>query len=89
MPRITRDVLANYQFGVGSQHVPDIDPADGQPRHDHDGQVKTREEALLAFVDPTTGHEVHVPLSDDARRELARQLTGGVVVAKPGDLRPV
>jgi hypothetical protein len=83
---VTRDLLANYHFGVGTHQVPDIDPVDGQVRHDSNGDVKTREETLLVFTDPTTGHEVHVPLGDDARRELARQLTGGIVVAAAGQI---
>jgi hypothetical protein len=81
MPFVGHNVLANYRFGVGTQQVPDVDPADGQQRFDAKGEPKMREETLLVFADPAGGHEVHVPLTDEARRELARQLNGGIIVA--------
>lgn len=86
MPFAGQNILANYRFGVGTQQVPDVDPKDGQPRFDANGDPKMREETLLVFADPTSDHEVHVPLTDEARRELARQLNGGIVVAGPGEI---
>lgn len=83
MPRATVDTLLGYQFGVQRTHQPQLG-ADGLVIHDSKGDPKTVEITLLVLADPHTGHQVHVPLPDEARVELARQLTGGLILAGNG-----
>ena len=82
--RKTTDELEGYAFNVVRGERPVVDPKDGQVVRDRDGQPRIEEATLIVFVDPQTAHTVIVPLSEVARLELIRQLTGGVVVANGG-----
>lgn len=81
MPRQTIDILTGYQFAVRSQQIARVDPKDGLPYHDANGTPQHDDITVIVLDDPTTGHQVQLPLTDDARRELARQLAGGIVLA--------
>lgn len=85
MPRFTQDRLLGYQFQVVVEHVPKADER-GNVIHNGNGEPKTEEMRTLVLQDPATGHQVAVPLSLDARDELVRQLTGGLIVPTGGSL---
>lgn len=86
MPRVTE--LAGYHFAVSDTQILDIDPETGQPRM-IDGQPQTVAAKQLIFFEPVRlgptqvamGDQVKVTLPDEAKTELVRLLTGGIVVA--------
>lgn len=80
MPRVTQERLLGYGFQVIKETVPQIDEGDGQIIHGANGQPKTTEETVIVFVDPVSAHRVDVPLSEEARGEMVKQLTGGIVL---------
>lgn len=86
MPRVTEEVLLGYQFAVTTRKVPDFDPKDGQPIFARDGEPKLVDQTFVVLMDPATGHKISIPLTDESRRELARQLSGGIVVATPAEV---
>lgn len=78
MPRITE--LQGYRFTVIETEIPNIDPADGQPRYDiTTGTVKLLKVKQIILFDQLGDH-VKITLPDEARQELVRQLTGDIVV---------
>lgn len=79
MPRVTKDELIGYHFTVGRGQMP-VGDERGVVRY-RSGDVKTQEVTLIVFTCPQTAHQIVVPLTEEARQELVRQLTGGVVVA--------
>lgn len=87
MPRI--EELAGWRFAVADTAALDIDPDTGQPRLDDTGQPQTIPAKLLVFFEPvesgpnqvTMGDQVKVMLTEDAKNELIRQLTGGIVIS--------
>jgi hypothetical protein len=91
MPRHIVEELQGYRFGVGQREVPDVG-ADGVQLFDRHGVPKTRTEWVVELVDlqPTHAHVIRIPLTDEAKAELVRQLTGGVALASqiPPNGRP-
>ena len=77
MPRVTE--LHGYRMAVTDTTIPEIDDKDGQVIHGMDGQPKLQQAKQIVFFDQL-GDQVKVTLPDDARQELVRLLTGGVIV---------
>ena len=86
MPRSVE--LQGYGFQVADVEMPHVDPKDGQVVFDGKGRPKMQQGKLLVFVDVRSGDQVRVPLSEDARAELVRQLTGGVTIARTVPVPP-
>ena len=71
-------------FAAYTEHLPVVGP-DGQVIHDAHGVPKTIEHLTLQFqhVNPVTGQPeliVRIPFAPEAKQELLRQITGGIVV---------
>lgn len=87
MPALKQETLIGYSFKVETEQVQEFDPKDGQPLHDGLGQPKMVEQWNLILIEAATGlHKVIVPLGDVQRRELIRQLSGGIHLASPVEL---
>ena len=71
--------LVAWGFGVQDTEIPDLD-AKGQPMPNGDGKPKMKPGKMLVLIDPQTGDQIRVRLSDEARRALVEQLSGGVVL---------
>jgi hypothetical protein len=91
MPRVITEELQGYRFGVGQREVPVTDEQGNPVFSGGAGGVKTRSEWIIEFVEqqPAHLHLIRVPLSDEAREELIRQLTGGIAVAKAMPQGPI
>ena len=84
--------MAGLKIGVHVQYVPDFGPADKfvpptlqvQENADAGGGKPTVPNALV-FVEPDGETHVYV-VSEQMRQQILRILTGGVIVAKPGDV---
>lgn len=83
MARQTVDTLLSYAFATQRKHEP-VRGEDGLVVHDGSGEPKTQELTILVFFDPQSGHQVHVPLTEEGRVNLARELTGGLILAANG-----
>lgn len=79
MPRLTE--LVGWGFAVQDWQTPVADE-NGQPTIGDGGQLQMAPGKLLVLIDPQTGEQIRIGLSEGARDELVRQLAGGVVVAK-------
>lgn len=76
MARITE--LVAHGFAVQDVEIPEVD-ANGQPVM-NGGGPKTRPGKMVVFIDSQTGDQTRVRLSPEARDEIVRQLTGGVLI---------
>ena len=77
MPRVTE--LQGYRMAVIDTTIPVVDEKDGQPVRGMDGQIKQQTCKQIILFDQL-GDTVKVTLPEDARQELVRLLTGGVIV---------
>jgi hypothetical protein len=75
--RITE--LVAWGFGVQDTEIPDVDDK-GQPVPNGNGQPKMKPGKMLVLIDPQNGEQIRVRLSDEARRALVEQLSGGVLI---------
>ena len=86
--RFTEERWVGVAFSARTEQLPLADPKDGQPLHNADGSPKTAEHTILTFthLNPFGQPEliVHVPFDQNAKQELLRQLTGGIVVPTNG-----
>lgn len=79
MARITE--LVGWGFAVQPIEIPDVDPKDGQPRHNGNGQLKTKAGKMLVRIDPA-GEQIRVALSQEAAAKLAAELNGGIEIPR-------
>jgi hypothetical protein len=69
MPRI--EILENFSMGA----------VKGQEIEERDGETTAVETWTLIFVDRQTGDQIRVGFRREARDDIVRQLTGGIVLA--------
>jgi hypothetical protein len=86
--RIVEERWMGVGFAAYTEHLPVVDPADGQVVRDSHGLPRTIEHLTLQFQhnNPVTGQPeliVRIPFAPEAKQELLRQITGGIVV--PGN----
>lgn len=77
---MNRTELLNQHIGV--EHGKELQPIGGN------GELAEVERWTIVFTDRATGDQVRIGFGRDARDEIVRQLTGGVVLAG-GDLPKV
>jgi hypothetical protein len=85
MAKVTQDTLEGYAFAVREE--PRVVMDNGQPVFAQGSAEPTLEVITkLLLSNPDGSHVVVVPLNDDGKAALIRQLTGGVIVAngQPG-----
>lgn len=73
-----------FSWKVEQETVPQADE-NGAPRTDENGALVTMTRTVLVVFpprDPATGNAraIRLPFGDDAKRELASKLTGGIVI---------
>lgn len=82
MPRIIEERWVGVGYQVITEHLAVTDP-NGNVVHDAAGLPKTQEHRTLVFILPMPDGQrvVRVPFTLEAKDELVRQLTGGIVIA--------
>lgn len=83
MPRIIEERWMGIGYDVIAEHLPVTDEQ-GRVIHDAHGLPKTLEHTTLVLIlnDPGAQRVVRIPFQDEARQELIRKLTGGIIVPK-------
>lgn len=83
MARLIEERWHAVAFDVAFERLPAAGP-DGMPIHDAHGLPKTVDAATLVFQHPPgpdgTVLIVRIPFVEEAKQELLRKLTGGVIV---------
>lgn len=86
MPRQTTEILQDYAIVVRPhEHV--VTDQHGNAIHDGHGNVMTEHQTHVVLIDKHNGDQIVVPLNDEGKQGLIRQLTGGIVIAN-GNLTP-
>lgn len=82
MGRLVEERWLSVSYDVIVEQLP-IGDEQGRPLVDETGQPKTLEHTTLVFIHqlPDGQRIVRVPFTPEAKTELVRKLTGGIVVA--------
>ena len=82
MPRHIQETWVGIGFDVVVEHLPVADER-GNVVHDAHGLPKTQEHTTLLLIVNEAGVQrvVRVPFAGEAKAELIRKLTGGIIVA--------
>jgi hypothetical protein len=81
MARMIEERWVGIGFDVVTEHLPVADDQ-GRPVHDQFGLPKLTETPTLVLIVPLADGQrvVRIPFAGDAKQELVRKLTGGIVV---------
>lgn len=84
MPRQLVEELQGYRFGVSRREIPAVGDPAAVAGNGHEPAQTAREETVIELVDvqPSHVHVIRIPLTEEAREELVRQLTGGIEIAR-------
>jgi hypothetical protein len=87
MPRVRDERWANVGFAVEKGEQQRVSP-EGLPMMKPDGTPDTEPVTILVFVHNLSDGQwiIRVPFEDSSRLKLIDALTGGIVVAKAGDI---
>lgn len=82
MPRAIEERWVGIGYDVVTEHLP-IGDDQGRLIHDEHGLPKTVEHTTLVIFLPLPDGQrvIRIPFAPEARQELVRKLTGGIVIA--------
>lgn len=86
MPRLIEERWVGIGYNVETEHLPQTDEH-GNVLHDARGLPKTLEHTTLILIlnEPAGQRIVRIPFQEEARQDLIRKLTGGIIVPPNGN----
>lgn len=85
MPRVIEERWIGVGYDIVTEHL-QVAGADGQPLFDGKGLPKTMPHTTLVFIHNEPGVQVvvRIPFTEEAKQELVKKLTGGILIPANG-----